>query len=180
MPNGKMWRSLVVGSLVICSSAVVACSGDRADPRLGAASISDEDIRAYRLTDDGLTRWHDLQMRSAREPALSVAPSRARGAPEGVGGAAASYMVGSFESSPAIAGAIRDGGLDPREFVLISFALYHALAGQGAQALPPGLLTNSENLRFVAANLPRINRYYAQQATARQEALDTAPPRLDP
>jgi hypothetical protein len=153
---------------------VLTACGDRST---GADLITDADIREYRLTEDALVKWQRIQLRSARDPELTVAGEAARKTPEGVDGRAASHMIRSFESSPAVAAVIAEEELTPREFVLVSFALYHAMAGQGSLQNPPELLTSQENLAFVGENLPTINRFYAEQVTAREEALDGAAPR---
>jgi hypothetical protein len=158
--------------ILLLALALTAC-GDRSST---VDTVSDADIREYRLTDEALGKWQQIQLRSARNPGLTVA-SDPRQAPEGIDGRAASYMIRTFESSPAVAADIADEGLTPREFVLVTLALYHAIAGQGATEIPPEILTSRENLAFVAANRTMINQYYAEQVTARQQALEGAAPR---
>jgi hypothetical protein len=161
-------------AIMIVVFLALACSADRGDVRQGDTSeiISDADLREYRLTDDGVERWHRLQLRSAAEPELRVPEAESLEAPEGMSAAAATNMVRVFNRTPPVAAAIREGGMSPREFVLITFALYHALAAPDTSSLPPEALTNPQNVAYVTANVTRLNRFNAERVEAGQRAAE--------
>jgi hypothetical protein len=144
-------------------------------------TITDEDVRDYELTLDGLQRWHRLQVRSGLEPALAVPQPASDTAPPGIGGRSATYMMRVFTQTPEVNRAIQDGGLTVREFVLIGFALVNAAAALDAEGssteIPP--TANSKNTAFVSEHAVEINRMHREQVDARREGAERSQPPRD-
>jgi hypothetical protein len=136
-----------------------------------AAPITDQELQNFRLTEDRLRAWHRVQLAAAQQPDLRLQDD-GDGDEDVMNGAAATRLLHSIGEQPQIASTIRGAGMEPREFVIVTFALAHAVVGHAVtlagQPVPPG--TNPDNVEFVRRHEAEMRRMQEDQEAARRAA----------
>jgi hypothetical protein len=136
-----------------------------------AAPITDQELQRFRLTEDRLRAWHRVQLAAAQQPDLRLQDDDVD-AEEVMNGAAATRLLQRIGEQPQIASTIRGAGMEPREFVIVTFALAHGVVGhavtQAGQPVPPG--TNAQNVEFVRQHEAELRRMREDQEAARRAA----------
>lgn len=172
--------------LALC--LVVACSGDAKTGSTDSAAASangsgdmDEqlaDISSYRLTMDKVDRWMNAQRSMARQvAALSPAEREAFKArqeqKDDASDADMDEMVQRIESEPMMKAAVRDAGLSPREFTLLTMSMIQTgmatavldmRPNDNQDSLARAMKANMDNIRFMRENQAELTR--KQQETA--------------
>lgn len=173
--------------LALC--LVVACSGDAKTGSTDSAAAAsangsgdmDEqlaDISSYRLTMDKVDRWMNAQRSMARQvAALSPAEREAFKArqeqKDDASDADMDEMVQRIESEPMMKAAVRDAGLSPREFTLLTMSMIQTgmatavldmRPNDNQDSLARAMKANMDNIRFMRENQAELTR--KQQETA--------------
>jgi hypothetical protein len=186
-----MNRSLILPILLVVLVAACGSDGDAEPQQSGGAAAPPStvatanrsgleaemaEVADYRLTMNAVERWHQAQRNVYRQ---------AEGNPEliqhlrvDLDDATLDDLEDHFASIPEASDAIEDAGLEVREFVLIVFSLYQAIAAQ--ELIAGGISQDSvlaqmnvhpDDLRFARENRARL-----QQLQRETDAL--APPEL--
>lgn len=172
---------IVRSSFILALCLAVACSGDRSAPgdsssaatQSGAArSTGDDlaDVTAYRLDMDKIDRWLAANRNGAVAMAsLSPAEKRAiaeqedRDEDQSLDG-----MARQIEANPHMAKAVRDAGLSPREYALISMSVVQS--GMAAAVLQMRPNDNQDSLvREMKANIDNVRFMRENEAVIRQK-----------
>jgi hypothetical protein len=136
-----------------------------------AAPITDQELQSFRLTEDRLRAWHRVQLAAAQRPDLRLQDDDDDDE-DVMNGAAATRLLERIGEQPQIASTIRGAGMEPREFVIVTFALAHGVVGHAVtlagQPVPPG--TNPDNVEFVRQHEAEIRRMRDDQEAARRAA----------
>lgn len=173
--------------LALC--LVVACSGDvktgatdsaAATPASGSADMDEQlaDISSYRLTMDKVDRWMNAQRIMAKQvAALSPAEREAFKArqdqQDDATDADMDEMVRRIESEPMMKSAVREAGLSPREFTLLTMSMIQTGMATAVLDMRPNdnqdslareMKANMDNIRFMRENQAELTR--KQQETA--------------
>jgi hypothetical protein len=135
-----------------------------------AATITDQELQNFRLTEDRLRAWHRVQLAAAQQPDLRLQDDDDE--EDVMNGAAATRLLQRIGEQPQIASTIHGAGMEPREFVIVTFALAHGVVGHAVtlagQPVPPG--TNRENVEFVRQHEEEMRRMREDQEAARRAA----------
>jgi hypothetical protein len=137
-------------------------------------AISESELQRYRLNMNRLQSWHRVQLASANRPDLLLGEEDDdEDDLDEMNAGAASRLLARIEARPEIAGLIRQHGMEPREYVLTSFAFVNAIIGDaltrsGGEPIPEG--TNRENVEFVRQHEAELRRMRDEQDAARRAA----------
>jgi hypothetical protein len=136
-----------------------------------AAPITDQELQRFRLSEDRLRAWHRVQLAAAQQPDLRLQDEE-EDDEDVMNGAAATRLLQRIGEQPQIASTIRGAGMEPREFVIVTFALAHGVVGHAVtmagQPVPPG--TNPENVEFVRQHEAEVRHMREEQEAARRAA----------
>jgi hypothetical protein len=136
-----------------------------------AAPITDQELQSFRLTEDRLRAWHRVQLAAAQRPDLRLEDYDNEDG-DVMNGAAATRLLQRIGEQPQIASTIRGAGMEPREFVIVTFALAHGVVGHAVtmagQPVPPG--TSPDNVDFVRQHEAEMRRMREDQEAARRAA----------
>jgi hypothetical protein len=112
-----------------------------------------------------------VQLAAARQPDLRLHDDDHEDE-DTMNGAAATRLLERIGDQPQIAATIRGAGMEPREFVIVTFALAHSVVGHAVtlagQPVPPG--TIPENVEFVRQHEAELRRMQEEQEAARRAA----------
>lgn len=175
-------RSLAVGMAAV----LAACGGERGgdaagEPREGAAavqpapaaggSISEAEVRDYRLTLPKVRQWHEATLIAARLRAQSPEPER-----DDEDGSTPDGMLDVIRSSPSASAAVRQAGLSAREAAILTYALVNASAAvaiEEAGQQPPAGRASPQQVAFVREHEAELERMQAErEALERQLSPD--------
>lgn len=174
-------RVLAVSLLAVSCGGSDRPAGDAADrPAAGSApaatpaggAISDSELQGYRLTMDRMQAWHRVQLASANRPDLLLGEDDQESL-DNMDARTASRLLARIEDHAEISRIIRQHGMEPRDFVLSTFALAFAVIGDavsrtGNQSIPDG--TNRDNVAFVRQHQAELQRMREEQDAARRAA----------
>jgi hypothetical protein len=178
-PRSASWIPLVIAGIFVFS----ACSKDKgadappaaATPGTSAAAAQAEedlaDVTKYRLSMDKIDKYMAAQKNIAAK-AASLTPAQraameAKNENAGDPNASLDDMVRRIESEPMMVSAIRDAGLSPREFTMITISMMQTgMAAAVAKMRPTdnqdslirAMKANPDNIRFYNENEAEILR----------------------
>jgi hypothetical protein len=161
------------------SSASSAATGNAATSPAVSAQVEDDlaDITKYRLSMDKIDKYMAAQ-RNLAVKAASMTPAQraameARNENSGDPNASLDDMAKRIESEPVMASAIKDAGLSPREFAMITISMMQT--GMAAAVLKMRPQDNQDSLiREMKANPDNIKFYNEHEAeiTSKSKALE--------
>ena len=171
----RTFQSALTAALM--STTLLACGGDAATEDAPAAeatqpSASDggdadlAELRDYQLSMDDVEKWgeanHALQRLADANPELATAleSDDEDGADQSLDG-----IAERIESVPQAREVIEDAGLSPREYAVITFALFQAgmaqyavEQGQDLEQVARDMQVNADNIRFMQEHREEIER----------------------
>ena len=175
--------SLLVAGVV----SVSACSKDKTDATPAAAAASGPqapsaqveadlaDVTNYRLSMDKIDKYIAAQ-KNIGAKAASLTPAQrealqARNDDSSDPNASLNDMVKRIEAEPMMVSAIRDAGLSPREFTMITISMMQT--GMAAAVLKMRPTDNQDSLiREMKANPDNIKFYNANEAEITRKAKE--------
>ena len=175
--------SLLVAGVV----SVSACSKDKTDATPAAAAASGSqapsaqveadlaDVTNYRLSMDKIDKYIAAQ-KNIGAKAASLTPAQrealqARNDDSSDPNASLNDMVKRIEAEPMMVSAIRDAGLSPREFTMITISMMQT--GMAAAVLKMRPTDNQDSLiREMKANPDNIKFYNANEAEITRKAKE--------
>lgn len=169
--NGVLLAAFLL--LGACSADKDAASGAAGDGA-GTASTTAAgrqaeedlaDVTKYRLSMDKIDKYFDAQRNIAvKAKAMSPAEREAmesRAGARGDNNASVDDMVRNIESEPIMVSAIRDAGLSPREYIVLTVSMMQSAMAAGVLKMRPNdnqdslireMKANPENVKFINAN----------------------------
>jgi len=173
--------------LVAAVASVSACSKDKTDATPAAAAASGSqapsaqveadlaDVTNYRLSMDKIDKYIAAQ-KNIGAKAASLTPAQrealqARNDDTSDPNASLNDMVKRIEAEPMMVSAIRDAGLSPREFTMITISMMQT--GMAAAVLKMRPTDNQDSLiREMKANPDNIKFYNANEAEITRKAKE--------
>jgi len=173
--------------LVAAVVSVSACSKDKTDATPAAAAASGSqppsaqveadlaDVTNYRLSMDKIDKYIAAQ-KNIGAKAASLTPAQrealqARNDDTSDPNASLNDMVKRIEAEPMMVSAIRDAGLSPREFTMITISMMQT--GMAAAVLKMRPTDNQDSLiREMKANPDNIKFYNANEAEITRKAKE--------
>lgn len=170
--------SLLLGLLALAACGKGADSGAANDASsvtpAGAAQSGDEqlaELSEYRLTMDKFDKYVTAQ-RNVMLKAKNLSPAErqameARSDSRDNANATVDDMVRNIESEPMMTAAVREAGLSPREFTMITMSLMQTGMAAGVAKMRPNdnqdsliraMKANPENVKFLLENEAEITR----------------------
>lgn len=170
---GRYVRLRYIGSLLIVTAA--ACSkADTGSNDTGAAGAPttgnrrlDADLERVQDFKLSMPRMHKWAQAGRNMEAASKAHPELEGTLRLEQDASIDQQVAALEGHAEAKKAIKDAGLSPREYMMITHAYMQAAAAQSVQQLPPGkqrdsimqsLRVHPDNVTFVQKNMPELER----------------------
>lgn len=167
----------------VLAAALAACGGGEggedaaAEPRAGAApapapaggSISDAEVRDYRLTLPKVRQWHEATLTAVRLRARSPEPER-----DDEDGSTPDGMLAVIEGSPSASAAVRQAGLSAREAAILTYALVNAsavLAMQEAGQTPSGVAASPHQVEFVREHRDELERMHDEREALERQLV---------
>lgn len=193
--TGKPRRQpLMILMALVTLTIIVACSGDektsrdtasaggtisQADaPRTSVVDDAKQDIETYRLTMDKVNRFYEAH----REGTIAAGNRAQSDTLEDL--ESIDQLVKEIEREPKVAGAIRQAGLSPREFVVMSLALMSAMMAHEVLKTVPNADVDSlaREMEIPAANIHFVREHRAEidaKAKTAELAIRAAGVRID-
>lgn len=168
-------------AMAACGTSADAPAGDSASAAATSASASggtaqtaDEqlaDLGAYRLSMDKYDKYLAAQ-RNIMKKAQALSPSErqameARGDSRSKADGSLDDMVRNVESEPMMVAAVREAGLSPREFTMITMSMMQSAMAAGVVKMRPkdnrdslirAMKASPENVSFMSENEAEITR----------------------
>lgn len=132
------------------------------------------EVADYRLSMDAVERWHEAQRNVYRQAESN--PELVQYLDVDLDDPSLDDLEDHYASIPEANDAIEDAGLEVREFVLITFALYQATTAQQliAMGLEQDSVVNELNLHLADLEFARQNRTRLEQLQRETDALAPA------
>jgi hypothetical protein len=164
----------LVGLLIVTACDKPPASGENASAPAASAQTADEqlvDIANYRLTMDKIDKYVAAQ-RNIMLKAKSLSPAEraameARNEGKNNANATLDDMTRNIESEPMMRDAVRDAGLSPREFTMVTISLMQTAMASGVAKMRPNdnqdsliraMKASPENVKFFLENEAEITR----------------------
>ena len=175
---------LLLGACSTEKDAASAAAGDGANTATTTAASNQAeedlaDVTKYRLSMDKIDKLFAAQRNIAiKAKGMSAAEREALESRAGArddNNASVDDMVRNIESEPMMVSAIRDAGLSPREYIILTVSMMQSAMAAGVAKMRPNdnqdslireMKANPENVKFINANeaeLPRKQKAMADE-----------------
>jgi hypothetical protein len=166
---------LLLGACSTDKDAASASAGDGANTAATAASNQGEedlaDVTKYRLSMDKIDKLFAAQ-RNIAIKAKGMSPAEREALESRAGArddnnASVDDMVRNIESEPMMVSAIRDAGLSPREYIILTVSMMQSAMAAGVAKMRPNdnqdslireMKANPENVKFINENEAELAR----------------------
>jgi hypothetical protein len=184
MPMRRALLAALLISAAACGSKDDAAPAGAAASEAPASSGDDlADISSYKLTMDKMDKFYAAQRNMAvKAKAMSPAEREALKQDDDAGDGSVDDFARKIESTPAMRDAVREAGLSPREFALLTMsavqsgmaaAVLKMRPNDDADSLAREMKANMDNIRFMQENEAELTRkQQALQAEMKQMGID--------